>query len=131
MKRGFFLIAAIAIIIFGFNNKLSAQNSSNYIRIAKLVIDSSKTDEYKKAVKAHAETAVKVEPGVIMLYAVYEKENPTNVSVFEIYASEDAYKFHIKQPHFLQYKSTVQHMVKSLQLIEVMPIALEQKPQNK
>ncbi|MGC4037291.1 MAG: antibiotic biosynthesis monooxygenase [Chitinophagaceae bacterium] len=113
-----------------FSSTLMAQNKSNYIRIARLVIDSTKLDDYKKALQEHAKTAVKFEPGVIMLYAVYEKEHPANVSVFEIYASEEAYQFHIKQPHFLKYKETVKDMVKSLQLIDVSPIALESKAGN-
>ena len=43
-------------------------------------------ENYKAALKEHAETAVRVEPGVITLYAVYEKNHPTDVTVFEIYA---------------------------------------------
>jgi len=107
--------------------KLSAQSNPHYIRIAKLVINSAKLRSYNAALKEHAETAVKVEPGVLMLYAVAEKDNPTRVSVFEIYASLDAYKSHIKTPHFLKYKKTVQDMVKSLELTDVDPIALEAK----
>ncbi len=107
--------------------KLSAQSNSHYIRIAKLVIDSAKLESYHAALKEHAETAVKVEPGVLMLYAVAEKESPTHVSVFEIYASLDAYKTHIKTSHFLKYKKTVEGMVKSLELTDVDPIALEAK----
>jgi quinol monooxygenase YgiN len=124
--RIIYLTLAI-IMVYSFNNNVQGQGKSNYIRIAKLVIDSSKLDAYNEALKLHAETAVKVEPGVIMLYAVYEKEHPARVSVFEIYADEEAYKFHITTPHFLTYKSTVQNMVKSLELIDVIPIALEAK----
>lgn len=115
------------VIMVASLNYANAQNKSNYIRIAKLVIDSGKLEEYKSALKEHAEEAVKKEPGVIMLYAVYEKEKPNHVSVFEIYANEEAYKLHIKAPHFLKYKASVQDMVKSLELIDVTPIALESK----
>ena len=107
--------------------KSFAQSSSQYIRIAKIVVDSAKLKEYNAALKEHAEAAVKVEPGVIMLYAVAEKLQPTHVSVFEIYSSVEAYQTHIKTPHFLKYKTTVQDMVKELQLIDVNPIALEAK----
>ncbi|SPP96477.1 protein of unknown function [Bradyrhizobium vignae] len=31
------------------------------------------------------ELAIRKEPGVLVLYAVSEKDNPTNVKVFEIY----------------------------------------------
>ncbi|MEI9909593.1 MAG: putative quinol monooxygenase, partial [Bacteroidota bacterium] len=102
-------------------------SNPGYIRIAKLTIDSIKMESYKAALKEHAEAAVRMEPGVIILYAVYEKEHPTHISVFEIYADEDAYQLHIKTPHFLKYKATVQDMVKSLELIDVIPIALESK----
>ena len=122
-----YLITIIILTTFILPENTFSQSKSNYIRIAKLDIDSAKLDSYKAALKEHAETAVKVEPGVLMLYAVYEKEHPTHVSVFEIYSNIDAYKSHIKTPHFLKYKATVQDMVKSLELIDVVPIALEAK----
>ncbi len=111
----------------GCSNIAAAQNNSHYLRIAKLVIDSAKLESYQLALKEHAEAAVRVEPGVLMLYAVYEKEHPTHVSVFEIYADKAAYQSHIQTAHFLKYKATVQNMVKSLELIDVGPIALEVK----
>lgn len=100
---------------------------NQFFRIARLVIDSSKPDSYKAALKEHAEAAVKVEAGVLMLYAVYDKLRPTLVTVFEIYADMGAYNAHIKTSHFLKYKSTVQDMVTSLELIDVTPIAIEAK----
>jgi quinol monooxygenase YgiN len=127
MKLKIFIATLLTIMSVSFSDNVSAQNKSNYIRIAKLVIDSAKLDNYKAALKEHAEAAVKAEPGVLMLYAVYEKNIPTHVNVFEIYANEDAYKSHIKTPHFLKYKATVQDMVKSLELVDVIPIALESK----
>jgi quinol monooxygenase YgiN len=84
--------------------------------------------EYRDALAEHAKIAVKEEPGVLALNAVYDKDNPTKVTVFEIYASEDAYQAHLKTPHFLKYKNGTLKMVKSLQLVEVQPIALEYKP---
>ena len=116
-----------AISILSMSTTVSAQSKSNYIRIATLVIDSTQLDSYKAALKEHAETAVKNEPGVLMLYAVYEKEHPVNVTVFEIYANIEAYRSHILTPHFLKYKDTVRNMVKSLKLVDVTPIALEAK----
>ncbi len=104
-----------------------AQDKNLVVRIAKLQIDSAQLENYKAALKEHAETAVRVEPGVLTLYAVYEKNNPTHVTVFEIYANEDAYKAHLETIHFKKYKSTTKDMVKSLELIPCAPIALETK----
>lgn len=57
-----------------------------------------------------------------------KKKHPTRVMVFEIYASKEAYQSHIKTPHFLKYKNGTLNMVKSLELIDVDPIALGVKP---
>ena len=104
-----------------------AQDKNLVVRIANLRIDSTQLDSYKAALKEHAETAVRVEPGVLTLYAVYNKTNPTHVTVFEIYANLDAYKAHLEAPHFKKYKSTTNDMVKSLELMDTVPIALETK----
>jgi quinol monooxygenase YgiN len=91
------------------------------------VVDSAQLENYNAALKEHAEAAVSREPGVLTLYAVADKDNPTHVTVFEIYSSVAAYKSHIQTRHFLKYKTTVKDMVKSLVLTDVTPIVLETK----
>lgn len=115
------------MIALALNSKGFAQNKDLVVRIARLQIDSAQIENYKAALKLHAETAVRVEPGVLTLYAVYEKDHPTHVTVFEIYANAGAYQAHLKTPHFIQYKISTKNMVKSLELIETVPIALESK----
>ncbi len=123
------LVRLIIIATMGlvFISSSFAQDKNLVVRIAKLQIDSMQLEAYKTALKIHAETAVKEEPGVLNLYAVYEKNNPTHVTVFEIYADADAYKAHLLTPHFLKYKTGTKDMVKSLELIQTVPIALETK----
>jgi quinol monooxygenase YgiN len=106
----------------------SAQSKNSYMRIAKLVIDSAQLEPYKVALKEHIETAVGVEPGVLSLNAVYEKNNPTHITVFEVYADEQSYNAHLQTPHFKKYKATTQNMVKSLELIDVVLIDSKAKP---
>lgn len=108
-------------------NSVVAQNRKPYVRIASIIVDAAQVDNYKAAVKEHAEAAVSKEPGVLTLYAVYDKDTPTHVTVFEIYADTAAYQSHIQTPHFKKYKTTVENMVKSLTLTDVVPIALETK----
>lgn len=105
----------------------SAQSKTPYVHIAKIVVDSTQLENYKAALKVHAEAAVSKEPGVFTLYGVYDKAAPTHVTVFEIYASKEAYESHLQTPHFTKYKTTVKNMVKSLELTDVIPIALESK----
>ena len=125
-----FKILFILLLILMAEENIQAQDKNLVVHIAKLVIDSSQLESYKAALKEHAEIAVKVEPGVLNLYAVYEKNNPTHVTVFEIYASTEAYKSHLLTSHFLKYKTGTKEMVKSFELVETVPIALETKYKN-
>jgi len=125
LKIVFIMMAAFAV-----GHSSFAQDKNLVVRIARLQIDSAQLENYKAALKIHAETAVRVEPGVLNLYAVYEKEHPTHVTVFEIYSNAEAYQSHLKTAHFLQYKTSTKNMVKSLELIETVPIALETKYKN-
>ena len=74
------------------------------VRLAKLIIDSSQLENYKAALKEEIEASVRTEPGVLTLYAVYEKGNPTHVTILEIYADTVAYRVHLQTPHFIKYK---------------------------
>jgi len=123
--RKYYLSIVLAVVMISGN--AFAQNNSHYMRIAKIVVDSTKLESYKSALKEGIESAVRIEPGVLSLYAVYDKKNPTHVTVFEIYADEKAYQSHIQTAHFKKYKNAAQDMVKSLELVDVGPIALESK----
>ena len=98
-----------------------------YVRIAELEIDPAQLDAYKAAVKEEMETSVRVEPGVLALYAVAEKESPTKLRFFEMYADEAAYNSHRESAHFKKYVATTKDMIKSRKLIETVPIQLSDK----
>jgi len=119
-------VMTLILTLFLFHGA-AAQDKNQMVRIAKLQIDPAQLENYKAALKEHAETAVRVEPGVITLYAVAEKNSPTHITVFEIYANAEAYQAHLQTAHFKKYKSTTKDMVKSLELVDVEPIALESK----
>jgi len=104
----------------------NAQDST-VVRIARLQIDPSQVEQYKAILKEEIEAAVRIEPGVLSLYAVADKNNPAQITVFEIYASDAAYRSHILTPHFLKYKTSTKEMVKSLELSENEPIWLGTK----
>ncbi len=127
IKRLSRLVLAISMLTFFFCGKIFAQEKKQIVRLAKLVIDSAQLENYKAALKEEIEAAVRVEPGVLSLNAVYEKNNPTHITVFEIYASDSAYMAHRQTPHFKKYKNSTKDMVKSLELVDVVPIGLESK----
>jgi quinol monooxygenase YgiN len=106
---------------------LGQEKLDQYIQIAEIEIDPSQIDAYRAAVKEHIETAIRVEPGVLTLYAVSDKNDPTKVRVFEIYRDSEAYRLHLESEHFKRYKATMERMVKSLKLIRTDAIALGAK----
>ena len=105
-----------------FSGNASAQDKNQMVRLAKIVIDSAQLETYKAALKEEIETSVRLEPGVLTLYAVSEKDNPNHITILEIYADTDAYKAHLETPHFKKYKGITKEMVKSLELVETDPL---------
>jgi quinol monooxygenase YgiN len=126
-QRASLLLTVFFLAIIVSPKQLKAQDRNPNIRVANLVIDPSKLAAYKAALSKEIDASIKTEPGVLALYAVYDKKEPTHVTVFEIYADEAAYKSHIQTSHFKKYKETVADMVKSLELVEMSPIALGSK----
>ena len=121
--RSFFTFTVALIIVLGFGTlDAAAQKKDKLIRLAKLQIDSVQLENYKSILKEGIEAALRLEPGVLTLYAVSEKAQPNHITILEIYADEDAYRAHLETPHFKKYKTGTKDMVKSLELVEVDPL---------
>ncbi|QHT71986.1 antibiotic biosynthesis monooxygenase [Rhodocytophaga rosea] len=108
------------------------------VRIAEIEIVPASLEEYKAILEEEAAASVKLEPGVIAIFPMYQKENPTQVRILEIYASKKAYEQHLKTPHFQKYKTTTLNMVKLLKLLEMeavdvttMPLIFKKLKENK
>ena len=101
--------------------------SGPYVRVAEIEIYPAQIENYHAAAKEEIETSVRVEPGVLGLYAVAEKDHPTRIRVLEIYADIAAYQAHLETPHFKKYKAVTQSMVKALKLFDAVPVALHAK----
>ena len=115
-------IPITVMMTFVFCGQATVQNKNQMVRLAKLVIDSAQLENYNALLKEEIEVSVRVEPGVLTLYAVAEKNNPTHITILEIYADTVAYKLHLQTPHFIKYKNGTKDMVKSLELVETIPL---------
>ena len=104
-----------------------AQKKVQMVRLAKIKVDPSQLDQYNTALKEQMTTAVRMEPGVLTYYAIADKNDPSQITILEIYADTDAYKSHIETAHFKKYKETVKNMVKSLKITDVSLIASAKK----
>lgn len=95
------------------------------IRIAEIEIIPEYLEEYKSILKEEAAASVKIEPGVIAIFPMFQQLNPTQIRLLEIYANKAAYQAHLKTPHFQHYKNSTLKMVKSLKLVEMESIDKE------
>ncbi len=100
-------------------NAVSAQQKDMLVRISEIEILPESLEEYKAILMEEAAASVKLEPGVIAIFPMFEKENPTQVRILEIYASREDYESHLKTPHFQKYKTTTLKMVKALRLVDM------------
>ncbi|WP_462250207.1 putative quinol monooxygenase [Ferruginibacter sp.] len=108
----------LAFFIFAFNNA-SAQTKDMMIRISEIEIDTNYLKEYNAILQEESRASVQLEAGVIAIYPLYQKENPTQIRILEIYANRKAYEAHLKTPHFQKYKTSTLKMVKSLKLLDM------------
>jgi quinol monooxygenase YgiN len=122
------LILGVALFstLFG-TTAISETAMQQYIQLAEIEVDPAQLESYKAAVAEQIEAAIRLEPGVLTLYSVSNKDNPAHVTVFEIYRDRDAYVADLQAPHFLKYKATVEKMVTSFKLVLVDPLMLGTK----
>lgn len=92
------------------------------VRLSKIEVYPEYLDEYIKFATKVGEVSLRTESGVLTMYAVAEKDNPSKITILETYASQEAYKKHIASAHFQKYKQGTQHMVKSLELVDQKPL---------
>jgi quinol monooxygenase YgiN len=129
------MIAAKQLLVVGASmlatalpgNAFSRETEEQYVQVAQIEIDPAQLEKYRAAVTEQIEAAVREEPGVIVLYAVSNKDNPAHITVFEIYKDTAAYKAHVESAHFKKYKAVTGTMVKSLRLARSTPIMLGAK----
>ena len=120
-------ISVIGVLLLSTLPIQAQSQPSRLVRLAELEIDPAQLDAYKAALREEIETSIRVEPGVLTLYAVSVKGEPNQIRLFETYASPEAYQAHLESEHFKKYKSVTSNMVKSLRLIETEPLLLGSK----
>ncbi|SES66313.1 Quinol monooxygenase YgiN [Draconibacterium orientale] len=98
------------------------------IRISEIEIEPEYLNEYLSILKEEARASVELEPGVISIYPMFQKENPNEIRILEIYTDKKAYENHLQTPHFKHYKTTTLKMVKSLELIDMSAIDEQTMP---
>ena len=98
------------------------------VRIAEIEVYPNYLNEYLTYAEEVDRRSLELEPGVISLFPMQSKENPHQIRILEIYASEAAYQQHLTTEHFQKYKQGTAQMVKSLRLPNFQPLSPEVMP---
>ncbi len=120
-KLQLFLFLAIVILSASRSTSLvkRVNGSGMLVRMSEIEIYRDSLPAYKAILNEEAEASVRLEPGVISIFPMYQQKDSTQIRILEIYANIEAYQSHIKTPHFLKYKNTTLSMVKELRLIDM------------
>lgn len=98
-----------------------------FINIAEITLKPECREDFISALKEVMETAMRVEPGVIMLYAVVDKDDPNKLTGFDIYKDEAAFKAHCETPHFKKYIEATKDMAVSKSVKRAIAVELRDK----
>lgn len=122
LKTTFSTMLCIVSMFVLTTNAFAASDSGMIVRISEIEIEPDYLQDYNQILQEEAEASVRLEPGVLSIFPMFQKEQPNQIRVLEIYASRQAYELHLKTPHFIKYKTTTLKMVKSLKLIDMQTI---------
>jgi quinol monooxygenase YgiN len=111
-----FLVLTIPVWMLLTLNRVHAQEPQMMVRMSEIQVQAEHLERYRTILKEEAEASVRLEPGVIAIFPMYQREDPR---ILEMYADRQAYEAHLKTPHFQKYKTTTLHMVKSLKLVDM------------
>ncbi|WP_197903333.1 putative quinol monooxygenase [Eikenella glucosivorans] len=82
---------------------------------------------FKAIVMPEMAQSLKVERGVLAIYAATEQGNPNRWYFYEIYESEAAYQSHRRTPHFQDYLTRTADMATNKESIAITPALLMNK----
>ena len=97
------------------------QMRTNYVAVE---VKPEYNEQFKAVIVAEMAQSLKVETGVIAMYAATEQDNPHKWIFFEIYADNSAYEHHRQTPHFNDYIQQTSAMLQNKDYVDVRPAYL-------
>ena len=94
------------------------------VRLAEIEIDPEELDAYLEYAAEVGRVSMATEPGVIALFSMQDVSDPCKVYILEVYADKLAYEAHVQTAHFRKYKDGTADMVRSLKLIDTIPMVV-------
>lgn len=79
-----------------------------YVIIATIEIQPERRKAFLEAMLDDARGSVQNEPGCLRFDVVQDAENPNRLYLYEVYRDEAAFEAHLKAPHFIRWRDTVE-----------------------
>jgi len=130
IKRAPELIAhknRIALVPQFLGDKTVVQNKETINNLVIVEVKPAYQQAFRDIVLPEMAQSLKVEPGVLAMYAATDAQNAYRWFFYEIYASEAAYQQHRKTPHFRDYIRLTAEMADRKEAIPVVPAQLKNK----
>ena len=123
------VILAISVVglCFLWTPRTAQAAEATSVRIAHLTIKPGQLEAFMAAVREEMRDALRLEPGVVAIYAVADKNDPNKIMFFEMYVDEASYQIHRETPHFIKYFETTKDMIADRVLMEGVPVELRDK----
>ena len=98
-----------------------------FVLVVDLKIKPAQLAAFKVAIKEIGEIIVRIEPGCQVFSAVFEKDHPTRVRLFEIYENAEAFNAYLQTLQFQKFTEMIKGMIIPRKLIENVPITLNMR----
>ncbi len=92
------------------------------VRVSRIEVMPERLEEYLAMVTECGRQSMSLEPGVLLMYSMQDKEHPERITILEIYADRLSYERHVRSPHFQRYKQGTLEMVRRLELLDQTPL---------
>lgn len=101
------------------SGNIVGQKKEIMVRLSEIEIYPGYVSQYKAILKEESSASVKLEPGVLAIFPMSQKNDSTQIRIVEMYKDKESYQLHLKTPHFQKYKTTTLKMVKALKLVDM------------
>lgn len=92
-------------------DKKIKQTATTQTRLVNVTVKPEHNIQFSKIIQAEMAQSLKVEDGVLAMYAATKQDSPNDWIFFEIYADEAAYQAHRETSHFKDYLKQTDKMI--------------------
>ncbi|OUO93429.1 putative quinol monooxygenase [Cloacibacillus sp. An23] len=124
MKKTILALLCAAALALPFAGAAAAAEKAPRVNMAEIVVKPECREAFLASVREEMRESLRVEPGVVALYMVADKNDENRLLFFEIYADDEAYQKHRDMPHFKKYIETTKDMAVSKEVIQTAPLEL-------